>query len=538
MISFSIIILFMFIATTVVGIQLKDDGLIINLAGRQRMLSQKMVKDMLNHIIMLKTDQEKSQKASAEAQNAMKIFDITLKALKNSGEAPLSLNLSNTKYRFCPKPSETISTQLEIVSDLWGEFSSQMEKALSKKDTNGKSLLWIENNNMKVLAEMNKAVVMMQSSSEKKLTILRNIQVLSLITGIILTLIALKIVFGTLLRLRAIEVFSNELRLGNVSAKSQLTGSDELGHIGGDLDDMTEGLATNIKNIISKTEVLNSSSGSLSSISSHMSAEMENVSDKSSNVSDDAAQMSDNMNSVAAAVEETSTNVGLVSDSAEQIMVKINEIVHDTEKAQNISTEAVSRSKESVEKINMLGIAANEIGNVTESITEISEQTNLLALNATIEAARAGEAGKGFAVVANEIKELAKQTADATNDIKEKVGVIQESTLETVADIDAVSKVVADVNEIIHGITSAVNEQAETTKEIAGNISQASIGIQEVTVNVTNSSEAAQNVAASISEINNSTTDVNQKSSQILTEAEKLNVISIDIFDMLKHFTT
>ena len=72
------------------------------------------------------------------------------------------------------------------------------------------------------------------------------------------------------------------------------------------------------------------------------------------------------------------------------------------------------KSKSASEKIDNLGRAAQDIGKVTETITEISEQTNLLALNATIEAARAGEAGKGFAVVANEIKELAKQTAKAT----------------------------------------------------------------------------------------------------------------------------
>ena len=65
-----------------------------------------------------------------------------------------------------------------------------------------------------------------------------------------------------------------------------------------------------------------------------------------------------------------------------------------------------------------LGTAAQEIGKVVETITEISEQVNLLALNATIEAARAGEAGKGFAVVANEIKDLARQTATDTGEIK------------------------------------------------------------------------------------------------------------------------
>ena len=68
-----------------------------------------------------------------------------------------------------------------------------------------------------------------------------------------------------------------------------------------------------------------------------------------------------------------------------------------------------------------LGRGAEKIGRVTETMTENSEQSNLLALNAPIEAARAGEAGKGFAVVPNEIKEFAKQTAEATLDIRDLI---------------------------------------------------------------------------------------------------------------------
>ena len=65
-------------------------------------------------------------------------------------------------------------------------------------------------------------------------------------------------------------------------------------------------------------------------------------------------------------------------------------------------------------------------------ITSIADQTNLLALNATIEAARAGEIGKGFAVVAGEVKELARETAEATKRVSEQIAALQ-STAESVA---------------------------------------------------------------------------------------------------------
>ena len=108
------------------------------------------------------------------------------------------------------------------------------------------------------------------------------------------------------------------------------------------------------------------------------------------------------------------------------------DIASNSETARDIAQKAVAEVNGTAERIDLLGNAVNEIGKVTEMITEISEQTNLLALNATIEAARAGEAGKGFAVVANEIKELAWQTAQATGEIRSKIETIQTTTDDTV----------------------------------------------------------------------------------------------------------
>src|SRR3546814_7257195 len=103
----------------------------------------------------------------------------------------------------------------------------------------------------------------------------------------------------------------------------------------------------------------------------------------------------------------------------------IGEIASSATGATKVADNAMTVAHTTTETVSRLGESSAQIGEVIKVITSIAEQTNLLALNATIEAARAGEAGKGFAVVANEVKELAKQTAEATGDIAGKVTAIQ-----------------------------------------------------------------------------------------------------------------
>ncbi len=136
----------------------------------------------------------------------------------------------------------------------------------------------------------------------------------------------------------------------------------------------------------------------------------------------------------------------------------INEIARNTEIAKSITDKAVHRSKSATDQMDKLGKVAGTIGQVTETIADISEQTNLLSLNATIEAARAGEAGKGFAVVANEIKELASQTAVSTRDIKEQIDEIQSSTQVSVEEINEVSDVIVEISQIVTTIAEIHKE--------------------------------------------------------------------------------
>ncbi|HHB75762.1 MAG TPA: methyl-accepting chemotaxis protein [Desulfobulbus sp.] len=329
----------------------------------------------------------------------------------------------------------------------------------------------------------------------------------------------------------------------NVVAGGDLTGDlkpktgDEIGQMVLNMGEMTRKLSEMVKDISSSSATLLDSSNELGTTADDFTESAENTAERTNSVAAAAEEMSANMATVAAATEEAATNIALVSTATDEMTSTINGIVKSTEKAQAISKTAVEEAGSASEKVDELGTAANEIGKVTETITEISEQTNLLALNATIEAARAGEAGKGFAVVANEIKELAKQTAEATGEIKSRIDSIQNSTEATVGQIQQITKVIGEVNAIVVSIVTAVEEQSATTGEIAENISQASIGIQEVTENVAQVSTVAGEVAQDIGEVSQASEDISKGSAAIRKSTDKLNAVAKHLREMIGRFT-
>ena len=323
---------------------------------------------------------------------------------------------------------------------------------------------------------------------------------------------------------------------GDLTKRLAVSSRDEVGKLAKWFNLFTEKMQVIIREVAENADQLNRSSQDLTAISNQMSVGADQTSAKATTVSESSQEMSANMNSVAAAMEQASTNVQMVASSAEEMTSTINEIAGNTEKASNITNKAVNQAETASGQVGELGEAARDIGKVVETITDISEQVNLLALNATIEAARAGEAGKGFAVVANEIKELARQTADATGEIKLKVETIQGSTTGTVSQITEVTKVVADINEIVSSIASAIEEQSATTREIATNVAQASQGISEVNGNVAQSSKVAAEMASDMAEVTQSSGEMSSSSSQVNMSAGELSELAEKLNAMVGRF--
>ena len=317
---------------------------------------------------------------------------------------------------------------------------------------------------------------------------------------------------------------------GDLTKRLEMSGKDEIASLAKWFNLFVDKLQEVIRNISTNSSSLNTSSGDLLNISEKMSDGAHQMSAKSDSVAAAAEEMSTNMASVATAVAQFSTHIGTVSTAAEEMTATINEIAENTEKTRSTSHQTVTRTETAAQRIRLLSQSAQDIGNVVETINEISEQTNLLALNATIEAARAGEAGKGFSVVAAEIKNLAQQTAEATLEITKKIDNIQRSTTETVSEIEQITTAITDVNHMVDDVASSVGEQSTTTREISDNVSQAAIGILEVTDNVTQSSEVANHIAHDIAEVNRATDTMSDNSGQIRTSAGGLNQLA----DILK----
>lgn len=315
------------------------------------------------------------------------------------------------------------------------------------------------------------------------------------------------------------EIASGE---GDLTQRIEIKNSDEIGDLAGwfnkfieKLQDIVQEIAENSSSIATNSNVLSDISGSLLEHSGETSS-------RATNVAAASEEMSTNLGNVAAAMEQSATNTNMVAAAAEEMNATINDIAANTEQARGVSMNAVTQAEEASTLVDELGSAATRIGKMTETITDISEQTNLLALNATIEAARAGDAGKGFAVVANEIKDLAKQTAEATLEIKTLVDAVQDTSDKTGKGIDSISKVIVGVNETVSVIATAVEEQTTTTREIAENITQASGGIQEVNENVFQSSTVADEITQNISLVSNASSEISESSQDVENNAQDL----------------
>ncbi|MGQ9650154.1 MAG: methyl-accepting chemotaxis protein [Phycisphaerae bacterium] len=323
---------------------------------------------------------------------------------------------------------------------------------------------------------------------------------------------------------------------GDLTRRLEVHTTDEVGDVAKWFNTFVEKLQRIIGEIAVSARTLAGSSTELSATATQLTSGAEETTAQSATVAAAAEEMATNMNNMATSTEEMSANVKTVAAAIEEMAASIGEVARNAEQAATVAGQAAQLAAAGNENISQLGTAADEIGKVIGVIQDIAEQTNLLALNATIEAARAGEAGKGFAVVATEVKELAKQTAEATEDIRRRIEGIQSSTGNAIQSINEISNVITKVNEVSSTIASAVEEQSTTTKEIAQSISQTASAAETVSQGVAQSAAVSKEITKNIAGVDQAAKQTAQGAAQTQAAGNDLSKLAEQLQGLVGQF--
>lgn len=435
------ILIGMFLITWTTTAGQKDDGLVINLAGRQRMLLQKMTKEYLVFAGRVLQNPEKDDLSAAQAASSIKAFAMTLNALTEGGDAPLSLNLSKTLFRSCPKARGPAYDQLKKVGGLWAEFSNAMQESLNVKKAGDDVQQWILEKNITLVLEMDRAVLILQEQSEFKVKQLIITQVFAVCFGILMSVLCM----GIIIRL-----------------------TRKLNRISADLDQSSEHF-NNTARVMSRAGHQFAEGASVqAAVIEETSASLEEISSMTRRNAENSRQVDDLMKNTHAMVKKSSSDMdGLLN-----------------------SMGAITR-------------AGQETSKIVRTIDEISFQTNLLALNAAVEAARAGEAGAGFAVVAEEVRSLALRAADAAKNtsglIENIISRIREGSELVGGTHSSFSHVAEDVNKV----TCLVGEIVIASSEQALGIEQIAVAVSAMDKVVQQNAAGAEETASGSGEMEN-----------------------------------
>ena len=161
------------VGVTYWGLQTQgQDALVINLAGRQRMLIQQMTRLSLQV-------RDGDESALAELHEAERVFDQTLSAFQNGGSAPY---LTDSVVNL---PATSDTQVLEALSDVessWEQYRSTLDAMIASGD----SVLVLEDQSNDLVQKADVVVRLYETTSTAKVNRLRNIQVTFLVLALAL----------------------------------------------------------------------------------------------------------------------------------------------------------------------------------------------------------------------------------------------------------------------------------------------------------------------------------------------------------------
>ena len=486
----------------------KNDSTVINIAGRQRMLSQKMSKEAMT----IKADLSVA-KCRASLKETHDLFDTSLKGLING----------NNNMHLPPTQNPEILSQMHKVESLWKNFSSQVQILTdpnSNIDQVDQAIYKILGGNVPLLKEMNKAVGMYAAQSQKKVVRLTR----SLYTGgaivIVITFLVWVLINRKIVRpLRAVVQMVDGMNGGDLDHRLNMSQRDEIGQLAENMDQFADRLKNDILtafNRLSDGDFTFVAGGliakPLAQANQSISDTIQNVLQSSQKIASDTLQVSATSTSLADGATKQAAALEEISASMQEMNEQTANNTRNAEQVNQLSSAAKQAAEKGDQHMQAMVTAMAEINEAGQNISkiikvidEIAFQTNLLALNAAVEAARAGQHGKGFAVVAEEVRNLAARSAKAASETTELIQGSVDKTANGAQIADQTAEALKEIYQGVVQVSDLVDEIAAASNEQALGVAQANEGLAQLSAVNQTSTASAEETAAVAEELSGQT---------------------------------
>lgn len=321
--------------------------------------------------------------------------------------------------------------------------------------------------------------------------------------------------------LEAVMLFAERVGGGDLSGTLEARGGDEIARLSRTLNVMVAGLSDLARTNRAATADLNAAAAEIRASAQEQAASVEEQ---------------------FAAVQETAATVDEITHSGAQISKRAGEVIATAQATAQTSRQGLRAVADTAKAMDAIreqaeAVAGNivtlsektqTIGDIIETVNDISERTHLLALNAAIEAAAAGESGRSFAVVASEMKLLADQAKAATTQVRGILSEIQRGINTSVMlTEEAVKRAVTGksrsdtTQRTIEEITARVEENVQTFQQIVASNNQQQLGIEQVMGALQNIRQASQQTAAGTREVEGASANLTELAQALMSLAER-----------------
>ena len=455
--------------------------------------------------------------------------------------------------------AETEAVETEVTEEI-SELAQLMETHDQQAATLGQQAVSMESMGRSIVNNL--ATIMAENQEMAEQLYLESLAIheantrqmitVTLMAGALLFIISLLMIMIIRSSTKEISAIFNVVSQGDFTSDIEMNQRNEFGSIKNALAQTLQRVSATLNKTKSSMAQTDESAQSLAKICDDLSLATQEVANSiqevatgSNSQADDLAAISQILTNFGQELEETVNVIEAIQSDAENTGDLVANGSHQLNDLVS-STDIIGRSFNTIgQQVQKLDHRLREIGDITNSINQISEQTNLLALNAAIEAARAGEAGRGFAVVAGEVRKLAEQSNQSASHINQLLeGIVVESqdivktTNENIEQLKQQEQVVNDAIASFKAILADITQLPPKIRQANESIGVINSSKDTILSRINQISTVAMEQSSIAQEIAAASEESSASVEEIASTAQVLHQMTREITQLLNQFVT